>query len=314
MGINLDGLLLVDKPVGLTSFDVLRRLKSAGIRDVGHGGTLDPFATGLLAVFSGQALRLSEYFLKSSKTYEAKIEFGRTTTSGDFTDPVTETSSVRPGSLDQLNALAAEWMSRSYEQIPPMHSAKKQGGKKLYELAREGVTVERKPVTCKLSGFQFLEYDSAKGLARFTVTVSSGTYIRVLAQDFAKALGTVGGLQELRRTASGSFALSETAKLEELVVTARNNQLKNQNDPLPGFMSLIDCARKAFHCAEVNAVARDAAWHGHQDKLFRVIASKLEDVPASYERVALIHEGHLVGIIERHPTHAWAIGKTFLQN
>lgn len=213
------GALLIDKPEGISSFGVIEELQKAyrarhGIKrkdlpKYGHGGTLDPFATGLLVVCIGNAVKLSRYFLESTKEYRGEMLFGQTSISGDLTGEISERSTVLPESREAIQELATRLTLQPYLQTPPMHSAKKVDGRPLYELARQGKDIEREPKLCHLSDFVIESYDrtSHLGSARFRVRCSSGTYIRTLAQDLARMLGTVGMLQSLTRTASGQLIL-----------------------------------------------------------------------------------------------------------
>jgi tRNA pseudouridine55 synthase len=216
----LNGACLINKHPGISSFGVLDTLKKImrkqGVSHpkLGHGGTLDPFATGLLIVCVGRGVKLSRYFLGSRKKYEATLRFGETTIPGDPTDPISETSIVIPKSIEELSAAAKEFSTQDYHQTPPMHSAKKLNGKPLYELARQGIEVERASKQCFLFDFEFSSY--APPRAQFRVGCSSGTYIRTLAQDFAKKLGTVGMLDTLHRTGSGPFDIRNSITIAEL--------------------------------------------------------------------------------------------------
>jgi tRNA pseudouridine55 synthase len=218
------GAFLIDKPAGISSFGAVNRLKGAlranlGIKrsrdlpKIGHGGTLDPFATGLLVVLVGQAVKLSRYHLESRKSYDFKIRFGESNAAGDPTEVVTERSERLPSSLDEVRAAAATMLG-PYLQVPPMHSAKKIDGKRLYELARKGIEVERKAVACTLYSLEMRSYESPHALA--SVTCSSGTYVRTLAQDLARKLDTVSLLDELRRTGSGMFRLEGAQPLDDV--------------------------------------------------------------------------------------------------
>src|SRR6476620_11722098 len=187
----MNGALLVHKHPGLTSFGIIELLQKSlrsqtGLKrkelpKMGHGGTLDPFASGLLVVLVGQSVKLARYFLGSQKEYEAVIRFGETTLSGDPTCPISDTSSIIPGDLHSIQEAAHSFTLSPYFQVPPMHSAKKQNGIALYELARQGIEVERKPQLCQILEFQIQNYELPKASCK--VQCSSGTYIRVLAQD-----------------------------------------------------------------------------------------------------------------------------------
>ena len=210
------GALLIDKPEGPTSFGVVAQLRGAlgktlGLKRrelpaIGHGGTLDPFATGLLVVLVGQGTKLAQYFLDSEKRYAGTIRFGVRTESGDFTNPIVEQTSKLPQTVEEIRAAAQAFIGSEYLQVPPMFSAKKQDGKALYELARKGVTVERAPKSCVISRFEITTFDGLS--ARFEVTCTAGTYIRVLAEDLAVRLGSLATLESLRRTGSGSLSLA----------------------------------------------------------------------------------------------------------
>src|SRR4051812_27690492 len=164
-------------------------VKRRDLPKLGHGGTLDPFATGMLAVCVGRAVKLARYFLGSNKTYEGVIRFGETTVPGDPTAPISETSPVIPDSLEDIRKYAKTLTLQPYLQTPPMHSAKKVDGKPLYELARQGIEIEREAKVCHLYSFEILSYEKPR--ARFRLTCSSGTYVRTLAQDLARMMGSV---------------------------------------------------------------------------------------------------------------------------
>lgn len=212
------GLLLLNKEVGTTSFyevERLRRLFKDKNFKAGHGGTLDPFAEGLLIVLLGQGVKLSRYILESQKTYEAKLIWGIKTASGDTTLPVLEECAHRPKNAEEiLNAVAEYFQNIPYLQTPPMFSAKKVDGRPLYELARRGIEVERKPKLCFINKFEILEFNLTS--MRFSVDVSSGTYIRTFAEDLAKKLGTLAALSNLKRTQTQNAFLKDAITFEEL--------------------------------------------------------------------------------------------------
>lgn len=217
-----DSILLVDKPAGISSFDVIRKLKksfySAGLtrKDIpkmGHGGTLDPFATGLLIVLLGEAAKLSGMFLGSVKGYEGEIVFGASTPSGDIDTEVDAQVDV-PLSIEGLEQCASTFVQEVYLQKPPMYSAKKINGQKLYELARKNKVVEREAVLRKIDAFEIFDFDGRE--ARFKVSCSAGTYVRVLAEDLAKKLGSLAHLKSLRRVSSGALNVSEAMSLQTL--------------------------------------------------------------------------------------------------
>lgn len=230
----MNGALLIHKPAGITSFGVIEALqkefsRAQGLKKrkelpkMGHGGTLDPFAEGLLLLCVGRGVKLARYFLGSDKVYEGTIRFGQTTIPGDPTAPISETSEVIPESLERIQEVARGLTLQPYLQLPPMHSAKKHEGRPLYELARQGIEIEREPVSCQLFSFDILDYEVP--CARFRVACSSGTYIRTLAQDLARLLGTVALLDSLKRTASGGFRLENALPLDAVLRATAEKQL-----------------------------------------------------------------------------------------
>jgi tRNA pseudouridine55 synthase len=220
------GLLVIDKPSGLTSHDVVGRIRHLlHERRVGHTGTLDPFATGVLVVLVGRATRLAQFLSTANKEYDAIIRLGYATTTGDRTgNPVSEPTMKYPlWSEEEIGAALAE-LRGDIQQIPPMYSAKKIQGRKLYELARRGEQVERQPVPVCIHEFKPIQpsgqllKDNHDGTVDFLahVACSSGTYVRVLAEDFGKRLNVGAHLAELRRTRVGEFSISNAITLEEL--------------------------------------------------------------------------------------------------
>ena len=199
----LDGAILVDKPSGPTSHDVVDAIRRRfGIKRVGHCGTLDPNATGLLIIVLGRGTKLSERLMGDDKVYEGTIKFGETTDSYDSDGELTGSLPVMPMTLEQLNDEAAKFIGDQM-QIPPMVSAIKKNGVPLYKLARQGIEVEREPRLVHIYNFRFTEY--AEPLGQFRVACTKGTYIRSIAQDLGQKLGCGAHLTTLRRSASGKF-------------------------------------------------------------------------------------------------------------
>lgn len=209
------GLLLVDKPAGMTSHDVVDRARRLlGTRRVGHTGTLDPAATGLLVLCVGKAVRLQSFLTSADKSYEGTFLFGVETDTYDRDG--TAVGEAFPGPWPARGAVEAE-LARfvgEFQQSPPPFSAKKFAGKKFYELARRGESVPDLPKTVRVSSFELLALDGERG--GFTVSCSSGTYIRSLVHEIGKSLGCGAHLTSLRRTSVGSFRLSSAATLPEL--------------------------------------------------------------------------------------------------
>jgi tRNA pseudouridine55 synthase len=217
----MDGILIVDKPDGMTSHDVVARVRRIlGTRRVGHTGTLDPFATGVLVLLVGKATRLAQFIDKDEKEYEATIRFGFGTDTGDREGLRIADCGLR---IEELIARLAgtDWdavfskFRGELMQMPPMYSAKKVEGKRLYELARGGVEVERKPVAIFISELERLDRSQYPEL-RIRTVCSAGTYVRTLAEDIGRAIGVGAHLTELRRTRAGKFTIDEAITLDEL--------------------------------------------------------------------------------------------------
>ena len=212
---NTCAILPVDKPAGWTSFDVLAKLRGAlGTRRLGHAGTLDPMATGVLAVFIGNATAAADRQPDHDKTYEATIRLGLRTDTGDVTGTALETAPVTVGEAE-LKAVLPQFMGRQM-QLPPMYSAVKINGQPLYKLAREGVTVERKARPIEIYG---IEYGGSPAENEYVLTVrcSKGTYIRTLLEDIAAAMGQKGTMSALRRIAAGLYTEADAHTLEEIL-------------------------------------------------------------------------------------------------
>ena len=209
-----NGILIIDKPAGWTSMDVCAKVRGI-LREkrVGHGGTLDPMATGVLPVFVGRATRAVEFAENGRKEYDAGLRLGIVTDTQDVTGTVLETRPGAVGRPELEEALAA--FRGEIQQIPPMYSAVKVQGKKLYELARKGQEVERKPRAVTIYELELLEAESETDY-RLRCLCSKGTYIRTLCHDIGQALGCGGALYRLRRTMAAGFTLADAVTLEDL--------------------------------------------------------------------------------------------------
>lgn len=211
----LDGALLIDKPVGPTSHDVVamvrRRFKLA---KVGHCGTLDPNATGLLVLVLGRGTKLSDKLMAEDKAYEGQIKFGVTTDSYDADGQVLATRPVPPLTVEQLNALAATFVGDQM-QTPPMVSAVKKDGVPLYKLARKGLEVPREPRLVHIYRFRFLDY--TEPLGRFELMCTKGTYVRSVAHELGQKIGCGAHLATLRRTQSGRFNVADAMALDAVM-------------------------------------------------------------------------------------------------
>jgi tRNA pseudouridine55 synthase len=211
----LDGALLVDKPAGPTSHDVVNEIRHKfRLKKVGHAGTLDPGATGLLIILLGRGTKLSEKLMSSDKVYEGKIKFGETTDSYDADGELVASLPVMPMTLEELNEATAPFVG-DIMQEPPMVSAVKQGGVPLYKLARKGIEVERKSRLIHIYSYRFLKYEEPIGT--FRVACTKGTYVRSLAHDLGQKLGCGAHLASLRRTESGKFDIDDAVMYEDVL-------------------------------------------------------------------------------------------------
>jgi tRNA pseudouridine55 synthase len=208
----LDGALLIDKPAGLTSHDVVDRIRRhTGLKKVGHAGTLDPNATGLLILLLGRGTKLSDRLMADDKVYAGTIKFGESTDSHDADGEITASLPVPPLTLDELNKEADTFVG-DLMQTPPMVSAVKQGGVPLYKLARKGLEVERKPRLVHIYSFQFSSY--VEPLGTFRVACTKGTYVRSIAHELGQKLGCGAHLATLRRLVSGKFDVNDALPMD----------------------------------------------------------------------------------------------------
>ena len=224
---GLSGILLVDKPAGLTSHDVVERVRRAtGERRVGHAGTLDPMATGLLVVLVGPATRLAPYLTAAEKTYVARIAFGAETDTDDAEGTVTRTADVPGAILDaaaaqrELDALLGE-----SQQVPPAYSAIKVDGKVAHRVARSGGEVELAPRAITVLRAELLGLDADSAAWDVDFLVSKGTYVRALARDLGRAVDSAAHLRALRRTSSGALALADAHPLQAIETAAASGEL-----------------------------------------------------------------------------------------
>jgi tRNA pseudouridine55 synthase len=218
----VNGLLVIDKPDGMTSHDVVYRLrKITGERSIGHLGTLDPMATGVLPMLMGKYTRLAQYFSAAEKSYSGSIRFGFATDTydadGEAAGPDRWAEVAQAVTLERVRAAAARFHGEM-EQMPPQFSAKKVGGQPAYKLAREGKPVELKPAKISIHAFEVQVLEGSE--ASFTISVSSGGYVRSVAHELGQELGCGAHLSRLRRTRAGAFTLEDAHTLEELEALA----------------------------------------------------------------------------------------------
>ena len=253
----MNGIVIVDKPADWTSQDVVSKLRGVfQTRRIGHGGTLDPMATGVLPVFVGRATRGVEFFEHAEKTYEAVLRLGITTTTEDITGTVLTQQEVNVSQGEFLAVL--EQFRGEIQQIPPMYSALKIGGQKLCDLARKGKEVERKPRSVTIFRLECLAFDGQT--ARLLIHCSKGTYIRTLCKDIGEALGCGGCMEALRRTAAGGYDIAQAVPLKTLVEAEDPGKYLQSTDSLfsqqPAFTLT---PKQEIRCRNGNAFSVDAA-------------------------------------------------------
>ena len=244
-----DGVLVIDKPAGPTSFQVVQRVRRLlGEASAGHAGTLDPLATGVLAVCLGEALKLQQWLAEGDKEYQAEVAFGAATETEDAEGRVTERGD--PSALDAARVAAAlPGLTGEIEQTPPMYSAVRVGGRRLHEAARRGEEVARAPRRVRVHALELLGFEPAQeGLARARLRVrcGKGTYVRTLAADLGRALGVPAHLAWLRRTAAGPFHLAAAlplAEAEALVAAGGPEALRARLVPPAEALSFLPAAR-----------------------------------------------------------------------
>lgn len=240
------GFLNIDKPIGMTSHDIVAKVRrKLGMKHIGHAGTLDPLASGVLILCVGAAARLSEYVMDSTKRYRARVRLGAVTTTYDAEGEITRTADAAHITRADVERAISPFLGK-IEQVPPMYSAIKQGGVKLYDLARAGETVERAPRPVRIDALVISDWQSPE----FTldVTCSAGTYIRSLAFDLGEALGVGAHLAGLTRLASGQFVLDDAVALDTFLNAADPlDYLIKPRSELVGMIALtLDAAMEAY--------------------------------------------------------------------
>jgi tRNA pseudouridine55 synthase len=269
-----DGALVIDKPKGKTSHDVVDAVRHlAGFRQVGHIGTLDPLATGVLVLLLGRATRLVQFYSGRRKRYSTGFRFGFATDTYDA-DGQAQGSDAAPALEDEvLKRFAAERVGR-FEQMPPIFSAKKIHGRPAYELARKKQPVELKAVEVEVFEYRFTEIEGS--VARFVIECSSGTYIRSLAHEMGQQLGCGAHLAEITRLAVGEFSLDQAIKLEELAEAARSGKFVDR-------MIRLEHLLPSFPSASVLPVVEHRVRHGSKFNVSvaQIQPGRLESPPGS---------------------------------
>lgn len=247
----MDGIVIVDKPQGWTSQDVTARLRRVfGTRRIGHGGTLDPMATGVLPVFVGRATRAVEFFEHAEKTYETVLRLGITTDTEDMTGTVLTEENVS-FTEEQLQETLAAFRGEIL-QVPPMYSALKVNGQKLCDLARKGKTVERQPRPITIHELTLVE--RGENTLRLRVRCSKGTYIRTLCKDIGEKLGCGGCMESLRRVAAGEYTIDEAVPLQTLLDTEEPEKyLRDVDTMFRNYPAVTLTANQETRCRNGNA-------------------------------------------------------------
>lgn len=210
----LDGVLIIDKPSGITSHDVVAKVRKAlKTKKVGHTGTLDPLATGVLVVCVEKATKLVNYLTCDEKIYEVEMKLGIKTDTGDITGNIIDEDTNYKVTIKEVNEVIKSFVGKQ-KQIPPMYSAIKVNGQKLYELARKGIEIEREPRDIEIFDIYNIEINNE--LIKYTVHCSKGTYVRSLCEDIAQRLGTIGTMTNLRRIKSGQFEIENAIKIDDI--------------------------------------------------------------------------------------------------
>ena len=220
----MDGIIIINKPKNCTSHDIVRKAKKAFNEKVGHTGTLDPNATGVLPLLVGKGTQIAKYIINHDKIYEATLKLGEKTDTADVEGVVIETKYIPKESLqiEIVNKVLQSFIGKQ-EQIPPIYSAIKVNGKKLYDYARKGEKVEIQPRQIEIYNMELIKIDVQNKTVEFRVHCSKGTYIRTLCENIAEKLGTVGYMKELNRTKVGEFSIDDSITIEDLQNGNYNN-------------------------------------------------------------------------------------------
>ena len=231
----MDGIIIINKPKNCTSHDIVRKAKKILNEKVGHTGTLDPNATGVLPLLIGKGTQISKYIINHDKKYEAVLQLGEKTDTADIEGEVIETKPVDSKCLEtKFIEQTLKTLEGEQEQVPPMYSAIKVNGKKLYEYARKGEKVEIEPRKIEIYNLELININEANKQIEFRVSCSKGTYIRTLCENIAEKLGTVGYMKELKRIQVGEFKIEDAITIEELMkkqtcITIENYFRQNKN-------------------------------------------------------------------------------------
>jgi len=280
-GVPIDGWLSIDKPIGMSSAHVVAKvLRETGAAKGGHGGTLDPLASGILPIALGEATKTVSYVMDGIKTYRWTVRWGEARSTEDAEGEVTATSDVRP-TTEQILAAIPQFLGE-IQQLPPIYSALKVDGERAYALAREGVEVHLEPRTVTIKDYRLVSQPDADH-AEFEAVVGKGTYIRSLARDMARAVGTAGYVSALRRTQCGPFHEGNAISLETLAGLGHGPPLrgfllpiKTALDDIPA-LALSESEARRFRAGQTLVVAslEDSAFSGQGDPILAMEGERL---------------------------------------
>jgi len=285
-----DGLLIIDKPQGMTSADVVRSVKRRLQCKTGHLGTLDPFATGVLPVCVGEGTKIAQFLSIATKTYTGVIRLGRQTDTGDLTGTVVNTAPVPPITPEQLAELEQQ-LRGDMAQVPPMYSAIKHRGTPLYKLARQGIEVERQPRWIHIEDLRLTAQNESA--VAFSLSCSKGTYVRTLAEQMGVSLGTVAHLEALRRTRFGPFSLEQAITLDAV---------EQQDIPVISLREALPHLREI----RVDAAAAHRARQGYEPMLETITAGGQDEAAKLVEP-----SGKLAAVIVSDRYGRWRFGRVF---
>jgi tRNA pseudouridine55 synthase len=289
----LNGILLVDKPEELSSAAVVRLVKKTyGVEKIGHLGTLDPFASGLLPLCMGTGTKIAQFLIAERKAYSGTIRLGVETDTMDRTGTVTRTASLPHYQGETLNSLAKRFLGE-YWQTPPMYSALKRNGTPLYKLARRGIVVEREPRKVCIEHLSLVQLEP--DLLGFSLTCSKGAYVRVLAADIGTALGCGAHLVTLRRTAFGGFVVDDALSLQQL--------LEKQVE-IPAVLLSPAQAMRHYQTVSISSEMVTRLRQGQQEMLSRLLSTTHEQAIAAL----LDPDGALVAVVENQQSR-WRLAR-----
>jgi tRNA pseudouridine55 synthase len=299
---TISGILNVNKPGGWTSHDVVARVRRiAGVRKVGHAGTLDPMATGVLLLCLGQATRISEYLMDSEKAYAARLRLGIATDTydadGEVTSQADATGVSRADVVRELKRLVGR-----LDQLPPMYSAVKYDGIPLYRLARQGKTVARQPRQVEILAADLVKWSPPE--AEIQVRCGKGTYVRSLAHELGQRLGCGAHLTRLTRTASGSFQIAQAHALEEIAQAFEEGRGAELILPM-------DLALQAFPAETVDSSTANKIISGEQIRLSSVVGAPSRSGEEGTLRRAYTEDGQFIALLRSQGDHLWRPHKVF---